>query len=98
MAAKYGARSACNKGFGAMPAKADRIVAVGQHETEHHLYAKQQRMKIPYDCRLVQQGNVVGRRISTKSRHTLLHEPSGIVIQHIVVLLIEETVYLGKSP
>ena len=41
---------------------------------------------------------MVGRRISTKSRHTLLHDPSGIVIQHIVVLIIEGTVDIGKCP
>jgi len=53
-AAKYGAWSACDKGFGTVLAKLNRIFAVGQHETEHHLYAQQQGMKVPDNGRLIQ--------------------------------------------
>ena len=52
-AAKYSTWSACDKSFGTMPAKLDRVFAVCQHKTEHHLYAQQQGMKIPNDGRLM---------------------------------------------
>lgn len=41
-AAKYSTWSACDKSFGTMPAKLNRVFAVCQHKTEHHLYAQQQ--------------------------------------------------------
>ena len=50
-AAKYSTWSACDKSFGTMSAKLDRVFAVCQHKTEHHLYAQQQGMKIPNDGR-----------------------------------------------
>ena len=39
-AAKYSTWSACDKSFGTMPAKLNRIFAVGQHKAEHNLNSK----------------------------------------------------------
>lgn len=36
-AAKYGAQSACDKGFGTMLAEPNQVFAVRQHKAEHHL-------------------------------------------------------------
>lgn len=64
-AAKYSAWSVCDKSFGTMPAKLNRVFAVGQHKAEHHLYAQQQGMKISNDGRLIRHGKA--RAIITRS-------------------------------
>jgi len=42
-----------------MLADTERLSVIGQHEAKHHLNAQQERMKIPYNRRLVQLGDVM---------------------------------------
>jgi len=59
-AAKLGIGAAGDKNPVAVLAGFQGAVLVCQHEAEHHLKAQEQRVKIPYDCRPVQQGDAVG--------------------------------------
>lgn len=70
-----------------MLAQADRFLRVRQHEAEHHLYAEDQRMKIPHDGRLIQQGDSVSRGIAAKGFHALLHEQALLRLHHIIILV-----------
>ena len=47
-------------------------------------------MKIPYDRRPVQQGDVVGRCDAAKCRHPLPVEVAGHFVQHIIVIVVEK--------
>lgn len=79
-AAKYSTWSACNKGFGAVPAKLNRVFTVGQHKAEHHLNTQQQGMKVPNDGRLIQKSYMIGWSDAAKSCHALLHHLSGFIV------------------
>lgn len=83
-----------------MPAKLNRVFAVGQHKAEHHLYAQQQGMKIPNDGRLIQKSYMIGWSDAAKSCHALLHHLTGFIVQCIIILIIKETVVrpLGCMP
>lgn len=97
-AAKYSTWSACDKGFGTMPAKLNRIFAVGQHKAEHHLNSKHERVKIPNNRRLIQKSHMIGWSDAAKSCHALLHHLPGFIVQCIIILIIKETVDIGKRP
>ena len=97
-AAKHSTWSACDKGFGTMPAKLNRVFAVGQHKAEHHLNAQQQGMKIPNDGRLIQKSYMIGWSDAAKSCHALLHHLPGFIVQCIIIRIIKKTVDIGKRP
>ncbi len=82
----------------AVLADAQRLLPVSQHEAEHHLNAQQQRMKIPYDGRLIEERNVVCRRDSAECRHALTVNTSRRFIKLIVILVIERACCEGKCP
>ena len=97
-AAKYSTWSACDKSFGTMPAKLNRVFAVGQHKAEHHLNSKHERVKIPNNRRLIQKGYMISWSDAAKCRHALLHHLPGFIVQCIIILIIKETVDIGKRP
>ena len=97
-AAKYSTWSACDKGFGAVPAKLNRVFAVGQHKAEHHLNSKHERVKIPNDGWLIQKSYMIGWSDAAKRCHALLHHLPGCIVQCIIILIIKETVDIGKRP
>lgn len=78
-AAKHGARPACDKGFRAVPAKADRIFAVDQHKAEHHLHSQKHGMEIPDNGMIIHKSDMIGGYIAAKGRYALLHQPTGIL-------------------
>ncbi len=64
-AAKYIIGSAGDKCLLTVFTEAQRFLFVGQHKAEHELNCHQKRMKIPNDCRtgcrLIKQGDMIGR-------------------------------------
>ena len=96
-AAKFGVGTVGGKYLVAMFAGFQRAVPVCQHETEHHLQAPQQGMKIPYDRRLVQQRDVVGGSDAAERRHPLTVEVTGHFVQIIIVIVVEKTGIEGKG-
>ena len=88
--AKLSIGTAGSENFVTMPTGFQGAVRVRQHKAEHHLQAQQQGVRIPYNRRPVQQGNVVGRRDAPESRHPLPVEVAGHFVQHIIVVVMEK--------
>ena len=57
-----------------MLADTDGLLRISEHKAEHHLYSKHKGVEIPYDSRLVEQSDAVGRRNAAKGFHALLHQ------------------------
>lgn len=87
-AAKYSIGPAGYKGLQAMLVQAAGFLRVRQHKTEHHLHAEYQRMKFPYDGRLIQQGDSVSWGIAAQGFHVLLHERT-LFRLHFIIIIIE---------
>ena len=84
LAAKLGVRMLRQKRHGALIAAPYRPGFVRQHEAEHHLDAEQQRMEIPYNGRLVVQGNPISGRDAAKSRNAVTVQPLCVLVQKII--------------
>lgn len=96
-AAKHSTWSACHKGLQTMFADADGLLSVGQHKAEHHLYSKNQRVKILYDRRLIKQSNMVGLCIAAKGRHSFLHQKPLLQRYTIIIFVEQHRSQIGKS-
>lgn len=55
-------------------------------------------MEVPNNRRLIQKGDMVGRRDAVKRRHALPVKVAGVLVDHIVVLIIENAGGEGKHP
>ena len=62
-AAELIARMVGDKDLRTVFAQPEGILVVRQHEAEHHLNAEKQGMEVPYDRRLVIEGDVIARRV-----------------------------------
>lgn len=71
-AAKSSSRSACDKGLGAMLTEPDRVFAVRQHESEHHLNPKHEGVEIPDNRQLMQKSDMIDWSDTSKSNHAML--------------------------
>ena len=80
-----------------MLAYTDGLLRVGQHKTEHHLYSKHKGVEIPYNRRLVEQSDTVGRRIAAKGFHTLLHQEPLFGSHRIIILIEQHGSQIGKG-
>ena len=96
-AAEYRTWPVCHKSLLAVPADADRLFAVRQHEAEHHLYSKHKGVEIPNNRRLIEQGDPVGRGNATKGLHTLLHELPLLRGHFVIVLIVQHGSQIGKG-
>ena len=97
-AAEDRTRSACHKRLRTMSAKAHRLFAVGQHIAEHHLYAEQHRVEIPYNRRLIKQSDMICGSNAAEGCHTLLHHQPCFLVQMVVILIVQHTCGKVKCP